>query len=511
MPYRRSRGLASLVLVAVVVLVAWSGLVRAGEIVPTNPALVKAFEAIQAGDGDLMTQVRFLWKNDEAWYARWKMIEDARQTIDCTYFIIDKDIFGQAFLGLLAKKARQGVKIRLMCDWRIAHSGYMKGVMDKLQEMAALPNLQIKLYNSCVKNLASLFTDFKKLVANNHDKIIIVDGQTCITGGRNIGADYFAGEGEYEIVYRDSDILMRGTLACQQLKKAFDEEWNFLKNTVVKPDRINLDDQSARIDLAYRVMSRYMQGRGLYNPQELPTLSDKLRQALEEMNKEISKFKNISSYAAFELWRGERAKPVKIIDKTAKTGSLNGITPALISFIDAAKDEILIQNPYVVLTEAAEAALERASKRGVKIIFHSNSGGSTDSLFPQAFLMNDLDRLLTKMPTCRFLVAPTHKERLHSKVFVFDRQITVVGSYNMDPLSEQINSEVVAAVHDKQFGTMVALRTWKDIEGRVVEYKAKLDERGRPITVFGPKDHLPPEIIRKMNLMRKIGWIRPLI
>ncbi len=497
------------VVIGILVAVPWAA--GAGEIVQTNPDLVKAFNDLKVDGADISTQIRFLWRNDEAWYARWKMIEEARETIDCTYFIIDKDIFGQAFVGLLAKKARQGVRIRLMCDWRIAHAGYMKGMIDKLEELSGLPNVQVKLYNSCVKNLASLFTDFKKLVANNHDKIIIVDGLTCVTGGRNIGADYYAQTGENDIVYRDSDILMRGATACQALKKAFDDEWNYLKNTTLKPDKINLNDESARIDLAYRVMSRYMQGRGLFNPGELPSLSPKMREALEEMNKDISRFKNISSYAAFDLWRGERAKPLKILDKHARTGPLNGITPALVKFIDASREEILIQNPYVVLTEMAEAALKRASARGVKIIFHSNSGGSTDSLFPQAFLMNDLDRILAEMPTARFLVAPTQNERLHSKVFVFDRQVTVVGSYNMDPLSEQINSEAVAAVLDKPFGTMVALRTWKDIEGRVVEYKIKFDERGKPLPVFGPKDHLKPEVLKKMNMMRKIGWIRPLI
>ena len=90
----------------------------------------------------------------------------------------------------------------------------------------------------------------------------------------------------------------------------------------------------------------------------------------------------------------------------------------------------------------------RASARGVKIIFHSNSGASTDSLFPQAFLMNDWKKMLAEMPTCRIFVAPSENERLHSKTFVIDSQITIVGSYNMDPLSQNSNSEVVAVIDD---------------------------------------------------------------
>ena len=119
--------------------------VQAVEPPATNPDLVAAFDALQNGSGDNMTKIRYMWRNDETWYARWKMLHEAKRTIDCTYFIIDQDVFGQAFLGMLAKKAREGVKIRLMCDWRIAHSGYMKGMIDKMQDLAALPNIEIKL------------------------------------------------------------------------------------------------------------------------------------------------------------------------------------------------------------------------------------------------------------------------------------------------------------------------------------------------------------------------------
>ncbi|HNW33366.1 MAG TPA: hypothetical protein PKM25_00400, partial [Candidatus Ozemobacteraceae bacterium] len=74
-----------------------------------NDDLKAAFDSISIPKGDINTKVRLLWRNDEAWYARWNMLESAKQTIDCTYYIVDKDIFGQSFLGLLCKKAREGV------------------------------------------------------------------------------------------------------------------------------------------------------------------------------------------------------------------------------------------------------------------------------------------------------------------------------------------------------------------------------------------------------------------
>ena len=229
---------------------------------------------------------------------------------------------------------------------------------------------------------------------------------TTIVGGRNIGADYFAQNGENDIVYNDADVLMQGEHVAKQLKAAFEDEWNYLKNSVVKADAINFKDQLARVDLAYRVMSRYMQGRGLFDPAKM-NLSKDLAEALVEMNKEIALFKGITSFAAFDLFRGERQKPVKILDKHSYCGPLNGITPSILKMIEACRSEVIIQNPYLVITPEVEAALKRAAQRGVKIVFHSNSADSTDSLFPQAFLMNDWKRMLTDMPAARLFVAPS--------------------------------------------------------------------------------------------------------
>lgn len=476
---------------------------------PNNHSLGDVFDSIKISAPFDQTRIRLVTANDEAWYGRWKMIEDARETIDCTYYIIDKDIFGQAFLGLLLKKARLGVRIRLMIDGRVYRMPYMSKMPDKIEELAAFPNVQIKLYNSVSRSLLSVFTDYKKIVASNHDKIILCDALTSMIGGRNIGADYFAQNGENDIVYNDADVLMQGRHVSGQLKRAFDDEWKLLKNLVVKADAINFKDQLSRVDLAYRVMSRYMQGRGLFDPEKMT--AGKLKEELTAMNKEISAFKNISSFSSFQLFRGERLKPVKILDKHSYVGPLNGITPGLLQMIENSKHEIIIQNPYLVITEAAEAALRRASDRGVKIIFHSNSAESTDSLFPQAFFMNDWKRLLQTMPTARIFVAPSQNERLHAKMFVFDGAIAVIGSYNMDPLSEDLNSEVVAAIHDKPFAQMTRLRILRLIEKKNVEYRIEVDAQGRIIKAFGPEDHVNEKTIKKMNFMRKLQWLRPLI
>lgn len=471
--------------------------------------LYQAFKALNNYEAETITQVRHIWKNDDAWYARWKMVTDAKKTIDCTYYIVDKDIFGQAFLGLLIKKAREGVKIRLMIDGRIYRSPYMKGQHDRVQELAAFSNVEVRLFNSVLKSLFGALTNIKGLFASNHDKIIIADDQLSIIGGRNIGADYYVGKGEYSIVYRDADILMEGARIARSLKQAFDDEWNSKKNSVVKADRINLKKQLDRLEIAYHVMNGYVRGWGLLNPDRMSWTADQ-KELLKEFNKEVGGYKNLSSFNTYRHFTTAGPKRVKILDKHSQLGKQDGITPALIALIGGCREEIIIQNPYVVLTDEAWQALKKASARGVKIIFHSNSGASTDSLFPQAFLMNDWQKMLKDMPTCRIFVAPSINERLHSKTFVFDRKVTVIGSYNMDPLSQDSNSEVVAAVYDLAFAQETAGQIQKDMT-KVLEYKIRIEKDGKITRVFGPEDHLDAKMIRRMNFYRRLKFIRPVI
>ncbi|HOY67739.1 MAG TPA: phosphatidylserine/phosphatidylglycerophosphate/cardiolipin synthase family protein [Candidatus Ozemobacteraceae bacterium] len=475
---------------------------------PLNTELQSVFTSFPAADANILARTRLLTGNEESWYARWHMLESARESIVSTYFIVDNDIFGWSFLGLLQKKAREGVKVKLMIDARFLRGARKIGDFDELEELARMPGVEVRLYNPVGRSLLHVFQDLRQVLLSNHDKIIIIDGKLAMTGGRNIGADYFAQMGEHDNVFRDMDLVLEGPNVVKQLQRAFDEEWIMLRTVPVKPDLVNLRDQTAKLDLAYRVMSRYMQGRGLYAGE--PELDGGLKKQLTTYAREIVKYKRLSGYASFELFRGERLKPVKILDKHSMLGTREDIGPNLIRLIDACKHQILIQNAYVVLSPDAEKALVRAAARGVKIVLNTNSGESTNHGSTVAFFMNDWKRLLATMPGARILVFPAGSPCLHTKAFVFDRQVTVVGTYNLDPLSDVVNSEVVAVIQDFPFSEMTAQRMERQF-GECLEYKIDLRPDGSIRTVFGPESHTSAEMMKKLNRLRKFQWIRPLI
>jgi putative cardiolipin synthase len=468
-----------------------------------------AFDEI-AGErgGAPEAHVRLLTDNMDSWYARWHIIEGARKSIDVTYFIIENDVFGRSFLGLLYKKAQEGVSVRLMVDARGTKTLARTWLgQDILQELVALPNVAIKVYNPVAKALLRIPEEYRSAIASNHDKLIIVDGEWLITGGRNISRHYFACIEDEKDAYRDTDVLIQGGTAPASAKVAFDEEWVKKSNTEIGPDWMgNWVSRRLDLELARRSMHSHMLG---LDPVKELQASGKFTKKLDYVQAELAPFVHLKNFHGFTPFRGERPYPTVILDKHSLwEDGRNDISKALAKFCDAAEKEILIQNPYVVLTEGAKAALKRASDRGVDIIINTNSPESTDSLLTQVMFVREWKQLLHDIPKLR-IYALEGNNKLHAKVFVVDRQVSLVGTYNMDYLSEQINSEDVAVIKGTAFAGMNYHRIMGDVK-RSHEYKIKVTN-GKIEQLFGPSDHVENKAMQWVERLSWLAFLRPLI
>ncbi|MBI3037544.1 phosphatidylserine/phosphatidylglycerophosphate/cardiolipin synthase family protein [bacterium] len=471
------------------------------------PDLVFDLFKVAAGKNDSESRVRLLTSNPESWYARWWILNEAKVSIDIQYFIVETDIFGLSMLGVLLKKAQEGVKIRLMVDARGTKTLTRRVLaQDFLQELSDYPNVEIKVFNPIHQSLSTVLLNLTEIMASNHDKIVVVDNEYSIIGGRNISASYFVDPRDEPTMYRDTDVLIESQEVAKQLDLAFSEEFLPLKSLKIVKDVIGkLVSKRSEMEIAYEAMNTYLHGGALYNPLKGDS---KALKALKGYNSELSKYKHLVDYAGYEPFRDSFYCPLKIIDKHSQWGSRNDITDQIIRFIDGSKSEIIIQNPYVVLTDRAEAALKRASKRGIKIIFHTNSPMSTDSLLTQAMFYNDWKRILKEIPTSE-IWAFAVKRKLHSKTFVFDKVISVVGTYNMDSMSETINGEVVAAIKSKGFSADNRNRIMNDLL-EAKQYKIEILPNGEVKGVFGPDD-LPGNKQFLLHLLAKLRFLRPII
>jgi len=113
------------------------------------------------------------------------------------------------------------------------------------------------------------------------------------------------------------------------------------------------------------------------------------------------------------------------------------------------------------------------------------------------------------MPNARVFVF-VGANKLHAKTFVFDRVVSAVGTYNMDYMSEQINSEDVCAVSSREFSQDMVTRIFEDIKASK-EYKIQVNADGSVTEVFGPGEFTSKKTMFILETLMKLNILKPLI
>jgi cardiolipin synthase C len=499
--------------------------------------------------------LRLLPKNVDAWNGVWHVLSTAPEGVDASYFIFERDVFGMSFLGALLKQAREKKRVRLLVDSAgdfLRRRGFtLPGFGgDYLQELVA-HGADVRIYNPLHKKI---WASGLARLANNHDKL--VRSRThAQTGGRNIAKDYLAHPDDLdEKVYRDTCVLIEGEQTSKELEKAFEREFN--QDCVFKqfPDLLgNWRKRDGELLGAYLMMDSWMHGRlgrldGLGRDQiaerivadvlaRLPEVDFHREPSWLTMRSIRKRAHELAGYAHFyggypafaKAANPHRNVEVKVLDRTsAATKPHDQLTSAIRAAAATASEHIRIHNPYVTLSEEAIRALELASLRGVKIELLTNSPASTDSVITQALFLEDWPRLLARVPNLRIFVLAGN-QKLHAKSIEVDGKLTFVKSYNLDMLSERINSELGIVAWSESFAKEASAAFDEDLCSPchgVLEYKIRrgefsepasrsdararragersedFDAKGEPIVEFGAKDHLEPSRWRRYQLYR---------
>lgn len=541
---------------------AYADLMRGEGVVPTttdDSALRQVFDALP---GDAAGQAQLLTHNAQAWAARWWMLHQAERSIDTTYFILEKDVFGMAFLGHLFKKAREGKAVRLMVDARgtkgLARTGQGQ---DYMQEIVDTGNGQVRVYSPYYKGILDHVKETgarliggeasTAAIACNHDKILVCDDDLGITGGRNISLNYFASAVDNGEVFRDTDVLYRSSSLVERLRSGFEGEFASKNNHVVKGNwPAKLIRRDIELLSVFVMMENWLHADAL-DAQHCRSLreSEEARKEMAEallatlpeglkaigMNRKPSGWdlRNIRPWAVelagYPALRGQGSfrpewvdvQGAKVLDRGSSQGDMSdGIQQALVSLVKASTRSIVIQNPYVVLTELAVETLAEAGRRGVQITIITNSPISTDSALTQAFFIEQWPVYLARIPNLRIKVL-TGDRKLHAKVAVFDGVLSLVGTYNLDYMSARVNGEIISAVWSAPFAAKVSESVLSDpaYAKGLFEYRIKYDATGKPVdgdpsteaiepvVEAGAKDHIPAELWEKYKKLRKGGQV----
>jgi putative cardiolipin synthase len=397
---------------------------------------------------------------EEALLARAWLVDNARESIEVQYFIWSTDNIGILAAEALLRAAGRGVKVRVIVD------DLLIDAPDKsLLALARHPNIDIRIYNPKTtvgvplqKRVLNVATDFRGLNQRMHDKTLTVDGKVGITGGRNMAAEYFDYNHEYN--FRDRDALLVGP-AVGVMRGNFEAFWTSGLAVPVEElyDGLGLMQKSVtvgdeEIRAVYRELHDYAKSPANFAPE--------VRAAIADTPKAFARVARDTRWTDVAFVSDRPGKNESVISLSG--GGLT--TTALARLVDGAKSRVVIQSPYLVMSEAAMVLFERLVKRGVTVRINTNSLASTDNLPAFSGYRSQRARLLAMgiqiheykpaPDVMRALMkragpAPARPPvfSLHAKTLVVDSRIAYIGTFNFDPRSENLNTEVGVIVHDE--------------------------------------------------------------
>lgn len=430
------------------------------------------------------TGVYVLEEGDIAMVSRAWLCQSAEKTIDIQYFIFSADNVGLIASDYLIRVADRGVQVRILVDDIMVEAD-----ADELLSLDRHPNLSIKIYNPTAnigknfpEKLYSLTTDFRGFNQRMHNKTFIVDGQVVITGGRNIADEYFDYDHEYN--FRDRDVLLIGK-ASQDVQHSFNQFWN---DSLSRPIDKIVKEQDFKLtpDQDYEYLHQYACNPINFWPQ--------VREKIKLVPIAFQQIQNSG-----DLFWVDRVSFIS--DLPGKNSGSEGLagggvcTDSLISLIKRAKTSIYIQSPYLITTEHSQTLFKDAIQRGVDVRILTNSLASTDNL--EAFsgyqrereaLLNTGIKIFEFKPDAsiryRLMTGALQKEidyapifGLHAKSMVVDKQMAVIGTFNLDPRSANLNTECIAVIYD--------LKIASDLF-RSMEEDMKTENAWETTTAFNP-------------------------
>lgn len=345
--------------------------------------------------------VRMLDDPRDAAQARVDIIQQARSEIDAVYFLARNDRITLSVLALLRDARWRGVgTVRLIVDANFQH--IPKGVLASLRD----EGVQIRAYHPLTLRHPSWI--FRRM----HEKIVVVDGARYITGGRNLGEAYF-GLAEHNFI--DRDVFVEGASAAEA-QRHFDALWS--SGDVVDLDARVPPDEKRRAMLLLDESTTAMARAG---------------------------FVRLDTGCDWSEGRKEAASVAFLHDPIFAGGGPR-ITARLSDVIESAKSSVVIESPYVVPSKPLIDLLERKLAAGVRVQIVTNSLRSTDGVLPYAGYVKYRRRLLRHGVDVREFKGP---DTLHAKTLVVDGRTALVGSYNLDPRSQNLNAEAMCVVEDE--------------------------------------------------------------
>jgi putative cardiolipin synthase len=406
--------------------------------------------------------------------ARISLIRQAQHHLQLQYYIWNNDSIGQRILSELLAAADRGVEVQLLLDDQNGTH-----LDSSLAALAQHPRFHIAIFNPyrfryC--RVLDYLLRFKQINQRMHNKLLIADQRFAITGGRNISGEYF--EASLKFQFSDMDIFFYGP-TVQQAHQLFEQFWHSPASRDIT--QLTAPHQHACLTVLRSCFAQL--------PQQQPSTTAQLKQAQQQLDQLLHTQQVHWAKASFLA-----DHPTKI---SAQLSDHPVLYQQLLQQLGLPKKRLDLVSAYFVPSPAGCDFLCQAAQQGISTRVLTNCLAANDVAIVHAFYQRYRQTLLENGVQLYEFKAKIFRKKhlwyevitghmlpdrsrsrssLHAKLFVVDQQV-FIGSFNFDPRSAHLNTEVglaLDAAHLQQSITSLLDQYLAEIAYRLV-----LDESGQ--------------------------------
>jgi putative cardiolipin synthase len=393
--------------------------------------------AAATGEAEALCAAKLLaiHKNDEALAWRVALIENAQYSIDAQYYSWHADISGQWLISKLIEAADRGVRVRLLLD-----DIHTLGADRRIATLNRHNNIEVRIFNAFKHRWSSQFFrtfellwSLKRLNHRMHNKLLIADNLTAIIGGRNIGDEYFSLNKTF--IFRDLDLLVCG-VAVEKFSHSFDLFWN---SPISKTARRLIAFRPGRLN--FRRMLTHL-NKNLQRSQQIIQRIESVKNGFLKDADLKSRLISTHVEIVFDL-PAKKSSPEKSLAQELNQRNLK-----------TAK-QLTVISAYFIPSQSLLASFKTLRDNGVRIQVLTNSLASIDVTAIFTGYERYRRQLLNMgVELYEFRAEPEHHPEffstpalvdflsLHAKSIIYDFDSVYIGTLNLDPRSEFLNTEI---------------------------------------------------------------------
>ncbi|WP_201539913.1 phospholipase D family protein [Psychrobacter sp. 1044] len=411
-----------------------------------------------------------------AFASRSILTDMSTRNIDAQYYIWHNDQAGQLLLKDLWEAAERGIIVRLLLDDFNNDATFDQHLL----RFSSHPNIAVRIINPLMHRkfqTLNYVTGLPRINRRMHNKSMTFDKQITIIGGRNIGNEYLSNDQNSQ--FADLDVLLIGKVVAD-IDNSFSSYWSsplsFDIETLVKPDNNTAPDFLAALD--------------------------KLGQGEKGSDNNLTVYKEALEESTIDSDLVNKRVPFRWTDMqflSDDVGKLTKTVPAdtnlvhqLRTLLGSPTKKLTIISSYFVPTKDGVNTLVQLAEAGIEIKILTNSFDATDVTAVHSGYSQWRPNLLRAGVKIYELKSTASEEKrenklwkarsqsstsLHAKTFAVDDYQVFIGSYNVDPRSANINTEMGVIINDDELAKQLHGALSDDLLNQA--YEVKLSDNGK--------------------------------